>query len=144
MNRRSLRWPYTLQRLELFAECSDRELGRVAPLLSETKIEAGRILLREGSRDRQFVVIAEGHALVTQGHGAGSRVLATVGPGSFVGEIALLEGVPRSATVTSVTPLTIYTATEREFVALMASAPSAGAKITSIASEREEQIRAAA
>jgi CRP/FNR family transcriptional regulator, cyclic AMP receptor protein len=140
MSRSNDRWPSTLRELDLFADCDDAELGRIASLITQVSVDAGKDLMGEGNRDRQFMVIAQGHAVVISG--TDHQRLADIGPGSFVGEMSLLDDVPRSATVTAVTPLTLYACNEQEFFALLAAAPSVGAKITRTASERREMRKA--
>lgn len=144
MRRKNSRWPYTLRELELFAGCNHAELNHIASVLSGVTIHAGEVLICEGNHDRQFAIIADGHAVVTHGKGASKRELADVGSGSFVGEISLLDNVPRGATVTAVTPLSLYVCNEQEFRTLLASAPSVGAKIRRAACERRDLLTAAA
>ena len=138
MKHKNARWPYSLRDSELFADCNDDELDRIGPLLTELRLEAGKVLLREGSWDRQFMVIAEGHVAVTSG--VDRRLLAEVGPGSFVGEMSLIDDVPRSATVTAVTPLAVYACNDREFDALLASSPSVRSRIVAASSKRRSSL----
>ena len=140
MRNRKQSWPYTLGEVPLFADCSATELEGISSLLTAVDVRAGTPLLREDEHDWQFIVIAEGYAQVTRG----GRDVAVVGPGTFIGEIALLERVPRSATVTAVTPLTVYVANAAEFATLLDLAPSVAEKVRATAASRLEANRQAA
>ena len=133
--------PDSLSELDLFAECSRAELQRVEQLMTPVRLPAGHVLIREGTIGHEFIIIAEGDAAV----GVGSSVapLALIGPGGFVGEMALLNREPRSATVTAVTPLSIFVSSDREFGELLRAAPSVSEKVTRAAQERRSRNRAA-
>src|SRR5207253_7972276 len=77
-----------------------RELLSLASLFDEARLEEGAVLTREGDTGRELFLIVDGEALVSL---RGDDV-ATVGPGEFVGEMAMFEQAPRSATVTALTP----------------------------------------
>jgi CRP-like cAMP-binding protein len=135
----SKRWPQTLRPLELFADCTDAELDKVSSLVTGVHLKAGQVLMREGRFGFEFIVIARGEAGVSVQGGAGDgteRQVAVVGPGDFVGEMSLLGGVPRNATVTALSPLVVYVSNLGEFSALMAAAPSVAEKILRRAAER--------
>jgi CRP-like cAMP-binding protein len=76
-------------------------------------VPAGKELVKEGDYAHEFMAIEEGEAEVLRG---GQRV-ATLGPGDFFGEIALLRDVPRTATVRAVDPLRLYAVERDEFIA---------------------------
>ncbi len=137
---RSRRWPQTLRHLDLFSGCSNAELRAVAPLLTAFPLEAGDVLMREGSRGEEFMIIAEGRVSVARS----SHDPLVVGAGAFVGELALLDHTPRSATVTALTPLWLYVSTSREFDALLDRSPSVQAVISRVADERRSFNRQAA
>lgn len=116
----TVRWPASLRELDLFAECSDDELRSASALMTRTEIPPGRAFIREGHLGREAVIIADGLARVTM---AGHEV-AAVGRGDVVGEMAVLDGGARSATVTALTPVAAYVCTPAELAALCAAAPS--------------------
>jgi CRP/FNR family transcriptional regulator, cyclic AMP receptor protein len=73
------------------------------------------VLTKEGETGREFFVIVDGEAVVKR---KGRRV-ATLGPGDFFGEIALVEHVPRRATVTAKTVLRCFLLTQGSFLRLL-------------------------
>jgi len=85
----------------LFSRCSKGELRRIAKLADEVDLRPGKVLTREGTRGREFFVLLEGTADVR----SDSRLLPSLGPGDFFGEIALVDNGPRTATVRSATPM---------------------------------------
>ena len=132
MHRPAQRGSY-LRDLELFADCDSAELTCVDSLVTRLRLEQGRVLLREGARDRQFIVIVEGQIGVNRHQGAPIAVLS---PGGFVGEMALLTGEGRSATVTALTPVEILVCNAREFGTLVETAPSVKDKVVAAAASR--------
>ena len=112
-----------LRALDLFSETSRSEMALVARQLTMLRVPAGKVLMREGQRGNEFMIIAEGHAEVRQG----GRTIATIGRGDLVGEMALLQrdgDGRRNATVTTVTDAVIYVGSPREFRQIISSAPS--------------------
>jgi protein lysine acetyltransferase len=91
----------TLSGLALFADVPQAELAGLEAQLTPVSAEPGDVLLREGERGDTFVLVLEGTATVTR---AGIEV-GRVGRGSIVGELALLRGAPRLATVTCTSAL---------------------------------------
>jgi CRP-like cAMP-binding protein len=90
-----------LRRVPGLAQLSDSDLERVAALLGERLAAADEILVQEGTAGDQSYLIVEGHAWVM----SAGVTLARVGPGEFVGELALLTDAPRCATVQAETPM---------------------------------------
>ena len=129
-----------LSRLDLFADCSKAELDAIAHLLTLVDVPAGRVLIREGGRGDQILVLAEGQARVTRG----DDQVALLGQGDVVGEMALLSGGRRSATVTAVTDLTLYVGTPAEFRQILLEAPSVAAKVRAAAERRSAPLTVAA
>jgi CRP-like cAMP-binding protein len=84
-----------LKRVPLFERCSKRELAQIAGLADELELPTPRNLTREGAGGWEFIVLVEGEADVVRD----GRVINELGPGDFVGEISLITGQPRTATV---------------------------------------------
>jgi CRP/FNR family cyclic AMP-dependent transcriptional regulator len=94
-----------LSRVPLFSGLSRSQLRRVAELAEEISYTAGRMIVRAGSPGVAFYVIVEGEAKVLKGTIATARGTWRLGPGDFFGELALLDGRPRSASVVAETTL---------------------------------------
>ncbi len=106
-----------LKRVPLFRDCSRRELEEIAKIADEIDFREGKVLTREGAAGREFFVIVEGTTEVTQG----KRKLATLSDGDFFGEISLITRLPRTATVTTVSPVHALVVTDRSFRRLLES-----------------------
>jgi CRP/FNR family cyclic AMP-dependent transcriptional regulator len=98
-------------RVPLFAELEPRELERVADAFKERKYKAGDTVASEGQKGAGFFVIAEGEATVT----IGGQKRGSLGPGDYFGEIALIDGEARTATIVADTDMTCYGMTFWEF-----------------------------
>src|SRR5215217_2735641 len=90
-----------LKRAPLFQGLSRKELVQLARLSDDLEVAPGKVLCKEGETGQEFFVIIDGKVEVK----AKGRRVASLGAGDFVGEIALLERIPRTATVTAETPL---------------------------------------
>ena len=121
-----------LSRVPLLSRCSKKELSRIAMLADLVDFKEGATLMTEGSRGAEFFVIVDGAAEVIKG---GNR-LAELGAGDWVGEIALLCDVPRTATVVASTPLETLVLTRQGFSALIHDVPSIGTKVLAATGER--------
>jgi CRP/FNR family transcriptional regulator, cyclic AMP receptor protein len=104
-----------LRSVELFRHCSDQVLNDIAGLVSESHFGAGEMLCQQGRIGRQAFVILDGEAAVDI---SGTRV-GTLGPGKVVGEMALIDHGPRSATVTALSSMTVLTLSVLEFRSLL-------------------------
>ena len=107
----------TLKKVPLFADLDQRELADIANSMHERRVSAGDVVLAQGAGGAGFFVIDEGVADVTVD---GDNV-ATVGPGDYFGEIALLTGSDRTATVTAQTDMVCYGLTTWDFKPLVES-----------------------
>jgi CRP/FNR family cyclic AMP-dependent transcriptional regulator len=104
-----------LRGVELFAGCSPDEIDRIAGLTTQIDVAAGRVLCEEGQPGEEFFVIAEGEAKVVRG----GQEIARLGAGNFFGEMALLDGGARVATVTAATPMKLLVLNRGEFRSLV-------------------------
>ena len=121
-----------LENVRLFSTCNKRELSRIASLVDEVEAPKGKVIVRQGDPGRECFVIAEGRAKASiRGKGT-----ATLGPGSFFGEMALLDQGPRSATVTAENDMRLLVLGSREFSALVNEVPTVGVRIMRGLAER--------
>jgi CRP-like cAMP-binding protein len=100
-----------LKRVPLFEGLSRKELADLARVTDDLEVPAGQVLCKEGDTGHEFFVILEGEIDVTKG----GKLVAQRDGGEFVGEIALLENIPRTATVTATTPLRLFVLTRQDF-----------------------------
>ena len=121
-----------LRRVPLFSACSKRQLEAVASIADEIDLPAGKVLIREGERGREFFVLLDGEAEVTQG----GQQIRTLGPGDFFGEIALISNTPRTATVVAETPLRALVITDRAFRTLLERMPELQPRVMQALAER--------
>ena len=121
-----------LKNVPLFAGCSKSELQKIASLADELDLGEGATLIREGERGREFIVIAQGTVRVTR---IGMQ-LRELGAGDFIGEIALVADVPRTATVTATSPVRLLVVTDRAFRGLLEQMPSLAKKVLQSLGER--------
>jgi CRP-like cAMP-binding protein len=121
-----------LRATPLFEHLSRRDLAQVARMTTEAELEPGVDLIREGEPGDTFYVVVEGEVEVRR---RGRRV-ARLGPGSFVGEIALLSRSPRTATVTALTPLRVLALQGDDFVALLDRLPELWLKVARALADR--------
>jgi CRP-like cAMP-binding protein len=98
-----------------FNACTDEQLAEVARLAEPLDIHAGEVILREGRLGRELYVILEGTATVTRD----GRIVNVKHAGDYFGELAAIESVPRTATVTATTDLKVLIIGPREFDAMM-------------------------
>jgi CRP-like cAMP-binding protein len=121
-----------LKSVPLFAKCSKRELALIASVADEVDLPEGKDLTREGASGREFVVIVEGAADVRRK----GRRINQLGDGDFLGEIALLAGTPRTATVTTTTPVRALVLTGPAFKSLLRRTPAIQLKVLEALAER--------
>ena len=121
-----------LGNVPLFSACSRAELGRIASLTDYVQVPAGKTLTEEGLPGDEAFVIAGGTAEATL---RGKRV-ATFDAGQVVGEMALLDKGPRSATITALTDMELLVLDARSFFALLRETPSVAIKVLQSLAQR--------
>ena len=121
-----------LKRVPLFAGCSKSELRELALTADEIDLRDGHVLTKEGRPGREFFVLIDGAARVTQK----GRKIADLGAGDWFGEIALLTDAPRTATVTATSPVDVLVITDRSFRRVVETMPSIGLKVLASVGER--------
>jgi CRP-like cAMP-binding protein len=106
--------------LPIFAGCTEDELEEIDRLADEVKIEEGRVILRQGDLGQEFAFIIEGEADIVKD----GVTVATIGPGAYFGEVALLDAVTRTASVVARTPMTLEVIDRRGFNTLLDDLPA--------------------
>jgi RimJ/RimL family protein N-acetyltransferase len=114
-----------LAEIDLFQPCSPRQLHELASLTTELDAVKGTVLCREGEAGREWFVVRAGQATVS----IDGDAVATIGPGGFFGELSLLDGEPRVATVTAATDVQLVVMSRQEFNELLARMPLVSRRI---------------
>ena len=126
-----------IKRVPLFSKLSRSKLNEVASIADEIDFQEGTELTREGERGREFFVLLEGSAEVRRV----GRTVATLGEGDFLGEIALVTDLPRTATVVTTEPARALVVTDRAFRNLLDGSPEIHHQITSALAERLAEMQ---
>ena len=121
-----------MRRVPLFAGCTHDQLARIDQLGARIDVPAGRTLTREGAPGRECFVTLAGTAVASRD----GAPVGVIGPGSIVGEMALLDDSPRTATVVAATPMQLLVLDRREFARLLDIAPSPAAALDRIVASR--------
>ena len=121
-----------LRKVPLFDHCSKRELAGLAALVDELELPEGQTLAREGERGKEFLVLADGIA----DFASGGEVVNRLGPGDFFGEISLVTGEPRTATVTTRSPSRLLIFSAPAFRSLLHDAPGIRSRVLAAAALR--------
>jgi len=126
----------SLTTVPLFSELSRRELKRCGAVAKVVSFDAGDVVAEEGEEGLAFYVVLGGQAQVKR---RGKKV-ATLIPGDFFGEVSLLDGGPRTATVVAETPLKLLSILRWDFRELLEKDPSLVPKILKELARRLRQI----
>jgi CRP/FNR family transcriptional regulator, cyclic AMP receptor protein len=129
-----------LSRVPLFETLSRTHLGRVASLAEEATYHAGRVIVKRGDPGRAFYVIVDGRAKVVKGKIVTARGEAELGPGDFFGELSLLDGDPRVATVVAATTLRAIRIERAAFRRLLREEPDLALKVLEGMARRTRKI----
>jgi CRP/FNR family transcriptional regulator, cyclic AMP receptor protein len=116
----------------LFQDLSKRELSAILKSAHEVEHPAGIAVLEEGTDGVGFHLILEGKASVV----TGGRRRAELGPGQYFGEMSLIDGLPRTATVTPITPMKTLTIASWDFAPMVDQNPSIARKMLAEMSRR--------
>jgi len=114
-----------LKGVGLFSNCTREELQRISSLTTPTSVDKGTVLMLQGQPGNEFFIVVSGTAIADRNE----RELAQYGPGSFFGELALLDGGSRTATVYAASDMELLVLSRSEFRSLQVTAPSVAFKI---------------
>jgi CRP-like cAMP-binding protein len=116
-----------LASIPLFKSLNRKELAKIAKGSDELNVAQGKVLTEQGHSAREAFVIVEGEAAVE----VSGKEIARLGPGAHFGELALLDGGPRTATVRAVSDLTLLVISQQAFFSLLDEVPGLSRKILS-------------
>jgi len=129
-----------LRRVPLFSDCTDEELRRIADISRTVEAPTGTVVTQMGTPGDSFFFIIDGRVSVQTPVGAGDPLQ----PGDFFGEMSLLDGEPRSATVTAVTDLRLLVVDRLHFWRLLNETPDLVRRILMVLSRRVRRLEQAA
>lgn len=114
-----------LRNVPLFSSCSQKDLEKIAKAGDEVSMPAGSLIVDQGQTGREAFVVLSGTVTVKRN----GKKLASVGPGTIVGELSLLDHGPRTATVTCETDCTFLLLSQRTFLAVVDDVPALAHKL---------------
>ena len=124
-----------LSNVRLFSACNKKELGLIGRASDEVEVPAGRVLCEQGKPGFEFYLILDGEATVKRN----GKKIASLHPGQYFGELALLDRGPRNATVEASKDSTLLVLGQREFSGLLDEVPGLAHKLlTSMAARLRE------
>lgn len=135
----------TLSRVDLFSNLDKKELQALGSSCYERKYSPGSILMKQGDTGAGLFVITGGHVKITHSSSPdrAEEELATVGPGNVIGEMALLDDLPRSATVTAIDDVTALLLPVWEFRTILRNSPDIALKLLAVLSRRIRKLEGA-
>ena len=131
-----------LAKVPLFSGLSQTHLRALAQLAEEVRYSPGRMIVRTGTPGIAFYVIVEGTAKVVRGKIASAKGTWALGPGDFFGEMALLDGGPRTASVVAETPLTTIRIERAPFRQMLKAEPDIALKLLEVMATRARGLMA--
>jgi CRP/FNR family transcriptional regulator, cyclic AMP receptor protein len=132
-----------LAAIPLFSQLSRKDLTRLGRAVVERKYKKGETIVREGEQAVAFFVITKGKVEASHQAGSGkSRALNTLGPGEAFGEMALLDGGPRAATVKAVEDSECLVLSRWDFVAELRTNPHVAVAMLPVLSKRLREVEA--
>ncbi len=125
-----------LRRVPLFAGCKGKALELIGQLADEVDVPGGYTLMREGTFGEEFFLIVDGRVRIERG----GRTIKTIGPGDFLGEIALIDKGRRTATAVTEGPAKLFVLTHQGFNSLLDQSPTIRLEVMSALASRVRQL----
>lgn len=127
-----------LRSVDFFENMTMGQLQLVVPHIMMVQYEPGEKVVTQGDKGDAFYMVAEGSLSVTVKKGFfGKKELATLGPGEFFGEMALIDASPRNATVAALATSRLFVLFSHQFAAVMNTNPDFSSHILKVAEERK-------
>ena len=125
-----------LRSLKLLTGLSPSQLEDISARLKPARFRQGEIIIREGDAGHEMFFMESGQVRVMRGKGPRTMVLAELGAGDLFGEMALLTGKPRSATVTALSDVDLWSMSQADFDDLVTAYPNLALALSRLLSER--------
>lgn len=125
-----------LASMDLFSGLSKKELAAIDRLMTPIDIKVGKEFVKEGSSGREAFIVVDGTASVWRG----GKLIASVGKGAVIGELALLGNRPRIATVRAETPMTVEVLNHLELKQLLEDSPGIALKLLISSANRIHEL----
>jgi CRP/FNR family transcriptional regulator, cyclic AMP receptor protein len=125
-----------LAQVPLFSACSKKDLRAIAKAADEITVDGDRTVVEQGAAGKEAFIIIEGRAGVRRN----GRRIAGLGPGDYFGELALLDGGPRTADVIAESTLRLLVLGQREFTWLLDEVPGLSLKVLRSMAERIREL----
>ena len=123
--RRGLQKIDLLKKVPLFSNLSQRHLKEISKHADQVQVDAGKVLAQQGKPGWEFIFIVDGEARVEKG----GKIIRQLAGGDFFGEVALIDGKPRTASVTAETNMTVLIVHKTSFDHLLDTIPGLQKKI---------------
>jgi CRP/FNR family cyclic AMP-dependent transcriptional regulator len=127
-----------LSTIDVLSGATARELHEICGLMTEVRLTAGRVLCRQGEQAREVFLLVDGQVGICRD----DKVISLIGSGGIIGEMALLEQQPRTATATALTDVTALVMSTSEFWRLVGDHPVVAANLRALATRRTAEIDA--
>ena len=127
-----------LRPVPLFAGCDDADLEQISKITEEIQARERTVLTHEGRQEGHFFIVLSGSVRINRDN----RTINMLGPGDFLGEIALLDGGPRTATATTEEPTTLLAIRNAAFHELLDRSPTVRTAVLAAAGARMREMDA--
>jgi CRP-like cAMP-binding protein len=121
-----------LSNVPMFSALTQTELRTLGRLTDEVTVKAGKVLCEEGTTGHEFYLVLDGEASVKRG----KKTIATLRRGDYFGELSLLDGGERSATVAAATDLEVLVIGQKEFTTVLRELPNVARKFLAAMAKR--------
>jgi CRP-like cAMP-binding protein len=126
----------SLRNVALFSSCSTKDLEKIAKAADEVSVSPGTLIVDQGQTGREAFVIIKGSATVKRN----GKKVASLGPGSVVGELSLLDHGPRTAAVIAETDCVLLVISQRQFLAVIDAIPALSHKLLATLAGRIREL----